>query len=129
MHSHSDIMLLVEPRHEAKVFQGVTFELLGQDGLSYAPVTPEILEQIRRHLAGLNGDDPRAGWDWTTVGSYLDRFDRGRGQRRLPRAAQRRPDRRDGLGVPDRRPPPSSIGCAAWSARGWRTAPSASQRP
>ena len=75
MHSHSDIALLVEPRHEAKVFQGVTFELLGQDGLSFAPVTPEIREQIRRHLAGLNGDDPRAGWDWTSVGSFLDRFE------------------------------------------------------
>ena len=75
MHSHSDISLLVEPHHEAKVFQGVTFELLGQDGLSYAPVTPGILDQIRRHLAGLNGDDPRAGWDWTSVGSFLDRFD------------------------------------------------------
>ena len=76
MHSHADVMLLAEPRHEGKVFQGVTFELLGQDGLSYAPVTPEILKQIRRHLAGLNGDDPRAGWDWTSVGSYLDRFER-----------------------------------------------------
>jgi N-acyl-D-amino-acid deacylase len=76
MHSHSDIALLVEPRHEAKVYQGVTFELLGQDGLSFAPVTPEIREQIRRHLAGLNGDDPRAGWDWTSVDSFLRRFER-----------------------------------------------------
>ena len=75
MHPHSDVMLLAEPRHEPKVFQGVTFELLGQDGLSYAPVTPAIREQVRRHLAGLNGDDPRAGWDWTSVASYLDRFD------------------------------------------------------
>lgn len=75
MHSHSDIALLVDPRHEPKVFQGVIFELLGQDGLSYAPVTSEIREQIRRHLAGLNGDDPRAGWDWTSVASFLDRFE------------------------------------------------------
>lgn len=76
LHPHSDVMLLAEPRHEAKIFQGVTFELLGQDGLSYAPVTPEVREQIRRHLAGLNGDSPAAGWDWTDVDSYLARFDR-----------------------------------------------------
>jgi N-acyl-D-amino-acid deacylase len=75
MHSHADISLLVNPRHEGKLFQGVTFELLGQDGLSYAPVTPEILKQVRRHLAGLDGDDPRAGWDWTSVDSYLNRFE------------------------------------------------------
>jgi N-acyl-D-amino-acid deacylase len=76
MHTHSDVMLLAKPRHEAKVFQGVTLELLGQDGLSYAPAEPAIREQLRRHLAGLNGDDARAGWDWTSVASYLDRFDR-----------------------------------------------------
>ena len=76
MHTHSDVVLLAEPRHEAKVFQGVTLELLGQDGLSYAPAEPAIREQLRRHLAGLNGDDARAGWDWTSVASYLDRFDR-----------------------------------------------------
>jgi N-acyl-D-amino-acid deacylase len=76
MHTHSDVMLLAEPRHEPKVFQGVTVELLGQDGLSYAPASPVALGQIRRHLAGLNGDAPEAGWDWTSVSSYLDRFDR-----------------------------------------------------
>jgi N-acyl-D-amino-acid deacylase len=76
MHAHSDAMLLAEPCHEAKVFQGVTTDLIGQDGLSYAPVTPQILDQIRRHLAGLNGDADGIGWDWTSVASYLDRFDR-----------------------------------------------------
>ncbi len=76
MHTHSDIMLLAEPRHEAKVCQGVTLELLGQDGLSYAPVAPEVLAQIRRHLSGLNGDPAGVEWDWTSVDSFLDRFDR-----------------------------------------------------
>src|SRR5882762_3028253 len=47
MHTHSDLLLLSEPLHEAKVHQGVTLELLGQDGLSYAPVTDDALEQLR----------------------------------------------------------------------------------
>ncbi len=76
MHAHSDAMLLAEPCHEAKVYQGVTTDLIGQDGLSYAPVTSHTLDQIRRHLAGLNGDSPAIGWDWTSVDSYLRRFDR-----------------------------------------------------
>src|SRR4051812_18495525 len=38
MHTHSDLQLLVNPAHEAKVHQGVTLEVLGQDGLSYAPL-------------------------------------------------------------------------------------------
>ena len=75
MHSHADAMLLAEPLHEAKIFQGVTTDVLGQDGLSYAPVSPPTLQMLRRHLAALNGDPP-IGWDWTSVGSYLERFDR-----------------------------------------------------
>jgi N-acyl-D-aspartate/D-glutamate deacylase len=38
MHSHSDLQLLTAPDHLVKVSQGVTTEVLGQDGLSYAPV-------------------------------------------------------------------------------------------
>lgn len=75
MHTHADVMLLAEPRHEGKIFQGVTTELLGQDGLSYAPVSPATLQLLRRHLAALNGN-PDVGWDWTTVASFLERFDR-----------------------------------------------------
>jgi N-acyl-D-amino-acid deacylase len=75
MHSHADVMLLAEPHHEGKIFQGVTTDLLGQDGLSYAPVSPATLQMLRRHLAALNGN-PDVGWDWTSVASFLERFDR-----------------------------------------------------
>jgi len=75
MHTHSDLQLLVNPAHEAKVHQGVTLEVLGQDGLSYAPVTHGVLEQLREQLAGWNGDPPGFDWSWRTVGEYLDRLD------------------------------------------------------
>ena len=75
MHSHSDVMLLEEPREEAKVMQGVTTELLGLDGLSYAPLSKANLEQVRHYLAGLNGN-PDISWDWNSVSDFLARFDR-----------------------------------------------------
>src|SRR6266487_4064693 len=75
LHVHSDLMLLAEPRHEPKIFQGVTTELLGQDGLSYAPISREKLPLLRRFLGGLNGD-PAIGWDWSSVAEYLAKFDR-----------------------------------------------------
>ena len=75
LHVHSDLMLLAEPRHEAKIFQGVTTELLGQDGLSYAPISRQKLPLLRRFLGGLNGD-PDIGWDWSSVAEYLAKFDR-----------------------------------------------------
>src|SRR5918999_5653187 len=50
MHSHSDLMLLNDPRHEVKVRQGVTTEVLGMDGLSYAPTSPVNLEDLLTYL-------------------------------------------------------------------------------
>jgi N-acyl-D-amino-acid deacylase len=76
MHTHSDLQLLVNPPHEAKVHQGVTLDVLGQDGLSYAPVTDDVLEQLRGQLAGWNDDPPGFDWSWRTVREYLDRLDR-----------------------------------------------------
>ncbi|GII61549.1 N-acyl-D-amino-acid deacylase [Sphaerisporangium krabiense] len=77
MHAHSDLALLTEPAHLAKVAQGVTCEVLGQDGLSYAPVDDGTLAQLRRQIAGWNGDPDGFDWNWRTVGEYLDRLDQG----------------------------------------------------
>jgi N-acyl-D-amino-acid deacylase len=78
MHTHSDLQLLVNPAHEAKVLQGVTLDVVGQDGLSYFPVDDDVLGVLRRQLAGWNDDPPGFDWDWRTVGEYLDRIDRQR---------------------------------------------------
>jgi N-acyl-D-amino-acid deacylase len=77
MHAHSDLALLTDPGHEAKVAQGVTLEVLGQDGLSYAPVDDTTLAGLRRQLAGWNGDpsDADFDWNWRSVGEYLGRLD------------------------------------------------------
>ncbi|NYH52369.1 MULTISPECIES: N-acyl-D-amino-acid deacylase family protein [Nocardiopsis] len=76
MHSHSDLAVLADPAHEAKTLQGVTLEVLGQDGLGYAPVTDDTVEELRAQLAGWNGR-PRLDHSWRTVGEYLDRIDAG----------------------------------------------------
>jgi len=77
MHTHSDLQVLVNPPHEAKVHQGVTLEVLGQDGLSYAPVTDDVLTQLRGQIAAWNDDPADFAWTWRTVGEYLDRLDEG----------------------------------------------------
>ncbi|WP_431681843.1 N-acyl-D-amino-acid deacylase family protein [Kitasatospora sp. KL5] len=77
MHAHSDLRLLVEPGHPSRTTQGVTCEVLGQDGLSYAPVDDTTLPALRRQLAGWNGDPDGFDWNWRTVGGYLDRLDGG----------------------------------------------------
>ncbi|HEV2782608.1 MAG TPA: D-aminoacylase [Actinophytocola sp.] len=77
MHSHSDIQVLANPDHLAKISQGVTLEVLGQDGLSYAPVDDRTLDGLRAQLVGWNDDPPGFDWSWRGVGEYLDRLDRG----------------------------------------------------
>lgn len=77
MHSHSDLQILANPDHTAKVGQGVTTEVLGQDGLSFAPVDDTTRAVIRRQIAGWNGEPDDFVFDWSDVAGYLARLDRG----------------------------------------------------
>ncbi|MET7766643.1 D-aminoacylase [Streptomyces sp. NPDC005393] len=80
MHAHSDLALLRDPDHSAKAAQGVTLEVIGQDGLSYAPVDDRTLAQVRTAITGWNGGAPGStdiDFDWRTVGGFLDRLDHG----------------------------------------------------
>ncbi|WP_405675935.1 D-aminoacylase [Streptomyces sp. NBC_01511] len=80
MHAHSDLALLRDPDHSAKAAQGVTLEVIGQDGLSYAPVDDTTLAEVRRAITGWNGGAPgdtSVDFDWRSVGEYLDRLDHG----------------------------------------------------
>jgi N-acyl-D-amino-acid deacylase len=75
LHSHSGLMIFADPLHEPKVRQGVTTEVIGVDGLSYAPIPdPADLEALAHMNAGLDGR-PDIAYDWGSVQSYLERLD------------------------------------------------------
>lgn len=73
MHSHSDLALLRDPLSEPKIRQGVTMEILGQDGLSVAPVEDEDKQTLQKFLSGLAGDFEE--WDWNSLSDYLERIE------------------------------------------------------
>jgi len=77
MHAHSDLQILVNPDHTAKVSQGVTTEVLGQDGLSFAPIDEPTLGAVRRQIVGWNGEPDDFDFSWRSVEGYLDRLDVG----------------------------------------------------
>lgn len=54
-HAHVELALLGEGRVAARLAQGVTTEIIGQDGLSYAPIAPARLAEQIDLLAGLEG--------------------------------------------------------------------------
>jgi N-acyl-D-amino-acid deacylase len=59
-----------------KVQQGITLDVLGQDGISVAPVRDEDVAHVKKQLAGLLGD-PELARDWRSVADYLALLDRG----------------------------------------------------
>jgi N-acyl-D-amino-acid deacylase len=71
VHSHADLALITGRDMEGRLGQGITTEVVGQDGLSYAPASGANLQVWRRYLTGLNGKAPDSIWKWRTVAEYL----------------------------------------------------------
>jgi N-acyl-D-amino-acid deacylase len=75
MHAHSDLTLFSDPQATAKVSQGVTLEVLGQDGLSCAPVEDSALELVQSLIEPIDGQSATP-WSWRSVAGYLGALDR-----------------------------------------------------
>jgi N-acyl-D-amino-acid deacylase len=74
-HVHGDLALLADPAHEASVRQGVTTHILGQDGVAFAPASPDTMAYMRRYTAGFNGNFPTPGREWRSITQFLSQFD------------------------------------------------------
>ena len=69
-HSHSDFSLLANPTAESTIRQGVTTEVVGNCGWSYAPVSDHSREYMSGRLHTFGFDGPVI--PWTTFGDHLD---------------------------------------------------------
>ena len=72
-HAHSDGALLLDPQHASGLRQGITTEILGQDGLSYAPLSSEKYQMYGRYLSGLLGLPPK-DLDMSSVESFRSHY-------------------------------------------------------
>jgi N-acyl-D-amino-acid deacylase len=72
-HTHSDLIALSQPRHEAKIMQGVTTDLVGVDGMGYAPLSKTNLEMMKLYWSGVDGN-PELDVEWSSVAEYLQCF-------------------------------------------------------
>ncbi|MDQ7052078.1 MAG: D-aminoacylase [candidate division KSB1 bacterium] len=70
IHSHSDDELLVDGRAHSKIRQGVTTEVLGQDGSSYAPLNDEMRQRMHERLKNNYGIDV----DWQDMRGYYNKL-------------------------------------------------------
>lgn len=74
-HSHSDLEVFHNPNLEHVIRQGITTEIIGQDGSSVAPVTDDIVEELADNMAPLAGVIDRPYW-WRSYGEYLDQVNK-----------------------------------------------------
>jgi N-acyl-D-amino-acid deacylase len=66
IHTHSDYTILINPRAESYVRQGVTTEVVGNCGVSCAPVKPGREDLLENYIFG------EAEINWHTEKEYLD---------------------------------------------------------
>jgi dihydroorotase/N-acyl-D-amino-acid deacylase len=72
MLGQSEQNLLIDPRAESKVFQGITTEVTGEGG-SIAPLNEYILKELDPFLKHF-----KLNADWRTLGEYFERLERSR---------------------------------------------------
>ncbi len=72
-HTHSDLLALSNPLHEAKIMQGITTELIGLDGMGYAPLSKTMLEMMKLYWSAASGN-PKLDTEWSSVAEYLRCF-------------------------------------------------------
>ena len=71
IHTHSDLSILVNRRAESAVRQGVTTQLIGNCGMSPAPMEVAHLSEMRRQWGPIS-DQPEVTWDWHSFEQYLE---------------------------------------------------------
>lgn len=76
VHTHSDLSILVNRRAESAVRQGATTHVIGNCGMSPAPVDVDHLDEIRQ-VWGPISDQPEVTWEWRTFGEYLGSLEEG----------------------------------------------------
>ena len=72
IHSHADLSLLVNPNAESRIRQGVTLEIVGQDGSSVGPMSDAGFRATRDRYRDTYGVDI----NFQDLGGFLDQLDR-----------------------------------------------------
>ena len=76
IHTHSDLTLLVNRRAESAVRQGATTHIVGNCGMSPAPVDEGHLAEIHQHWGRIS-HQPKVTWAWRTFDQYLKTLQKG----------------------------------------------------
>jgi len=74
IHSHGDFTFFGNPGAISKAVQGVTTEVVGNCGISCAPVKTSTLELTRQYVEQMSVAT-KPDWSWRTVGEYMRKME------------------------------------------------------
>lgn len=70
-HSHMELEIIKHPALRPVIGQGITTEVLGQDGSSVAPLTDDLVQELADNMAPLAGTLNRP-YPWRSFGEYME---------------------------------------------------------
>ena len=74
-HTHSDVRVFKHPEEDSKLMQGITTALIGQDGLSVAPLDEANKPPMMLRVSGLLGTYLKE-WPWNSMADYLSAMEK-----------------------------------------------------
>lgn len=72
-HGHSDRTILAFPNCESFIMQGITTAVVGNCGISLAPINPATLSLLQKSFSASLKDGFDYGWEWRTLGQYYQK--------------------------------------------------------
>jgi N-acyl-D-amino-acid deacylase len=76
IHTHSDLSIMVNRRAESAVRQGATTHVIGNCGMSPAPVDGAHMDEVYSMWGPISGQ-PEVSWKWRTFDQYLQALESG----------------------------------------------------
>ena len=73
IHSHADPSIFINAKQESTVRQGITTHVVGNCGLSLAPVNPKTVELLTNYFEELLPSSKEQKFDWRTFKEYLEK--------------------------------------------------------
>lgn len=70
-HSHNDLEAIKKPKLIHSISQGITTEVVGQDGSSVTPLSDDCVDELMDNMAPLAGITDKPYW-WRNVKEYLE---------------------------------------------------------
>lgn len=109
-HSHSDLIAMTEPEILPKIMQGVTSEVVGQDGVGMAPLPSQYQRVWRKNIEAFEGDSDEVNWDaFATTEGYLREVECAQPGLNLAALVPHGNIRMEAMGLENRAPTPAEL--------------------